>query len=115
MGHSIVIWSDCANIPNGWTLCDGDNGTPDLQGRFVVGGGASILGTTFNYGDIGGSTMHDVEADVAMSGSVGSTSLSTANLPSHTHNSGWNVVSNSNTMQVGDGCHCGTMRTVFTV
>ena len=35
---AIVIWSGAANrIPDGWWLCDGSNGTPDLRGRFVVG------------------------------------------------------------------------------
>jgi microcystin-dependent protein len=31
---SIVIYNDKV-APNGWVLCDGDNGTPDLRGRFV--------------------------------------------------------------------------------
>src|SRR5690606_15095281 len=26
-----------ANIPTGWQLCDGTNGTPDLRGKFIVG------------------------------------------------------------------------------
>ena len=26
-------------IPYGWAMCDGENGTPDLRGRFVVGSG----------------------------------------------------------------------------
>lgn len=34
----IVMWSGpVENIPNGWALCDGQNGTPDLRGRFVLG------------------------------------------------------------------------------
>lgn len=33
----IAMWSGTeANIPFGWTLCDGTNGTPDLRGRFIV-------------------------------------------------------------------------------
>ena len=31
---SIVIYNDTL-APEGWTLCDGNNGTPDLRGRFV--------------------------------------------------------------------------------
>ena len=30
-----------ANIPTGWLLCDGTNGTPDLRDRFVVGAGSA--------------------------------------------------------------------------
>ena len=36
----IIIWSGSANdIPTGWVLCDGSNGTPDLRDRFVLGAG----------------------------------------------------------------------------
>lgn len=31
----IIIWSGSA-VPDGWALCDGTNGTPDLRGRFVL-------------------------------------------------------------------------------
>ena len=37
---SIMMWYGAVdNIPGGWKLCDGDNGTPDLRNRFVVGAG----------------------------------------------------------------------------
>jgi microcystin-dependent protein len=62
----IIMWSgSIATIPSGWVLCNGDNSTPDLRDRFVVGAG---LG--YSVGATGGS------ATVA---------LETANLPSHTH------------------------------
>jgi len=36
----ILIWSgSIVNIPAGYVLCDGNNGTPDLRNRFVVGAG----------------------------------------------------------------------------
>lgn len=36
----IVMWSGTiANIPTGWHLCDGTNGTPNLMDRFIVGAG----------------------------------------------------------------------------
>jgi hypothetical protein len=35
---AILMWSgDPAKLPAGWALCDGRPGTPNLQGRFVVG------------------------------------------------------------------------------
>ena len=38
----IIIWSGAADaIPDGWALCDGNNGTPDLRARFVLGAGAA--------------------------------------------------------------------------
>lgn len=34
----IAMWSGAiADIPAGWYLCDGNNGTPDLRDRFIVG------------------------------------------------------------------------------
>jgi len=32
----ICMWSG-STVPKGWVLCDGNNGTPDLMGRFIVG------------------------------------------------------------------------------
>lgn len=45
---SIIPWyGDKANIPDGFALCDGTKGTPDLRNRFIVGaGGAYKLANT---------------------------------------------------------------------
>ncbi len=35
---SIIMWyGNVTTIPTGWVLCDGNNSTPDLRGRFIVG------------------------------------------------------------------------------
>lgn len=66
----IIMWSgSIATIPSGWLLCDGTSGTPDLTGRFVVHADADS-GGTYAPGATGG-------AD--------SVTLSTAQIPSHTH------------------------------
>ena len=50
----IIKWSGAvADIPGGWALCDGTNGTPDLRNRFIVG-----AGDTYNPNDTGGSLSH---------------------------------------------------------
>lgn len=37
----IVMWGGLvANIPSGWVLCDGLNGTPDLRSKFIKGSAA---------------------------------------------------------------------------
>jgi hypothetical protein len=34
----IMMWhGDGVPVPNGWVICDGNNNTPDLRGRFVMG------------------------------------------------------------------------------
>ena len=51
---AIVAWYDSiANIPAGWQLCDGTNGTPDLRDRFIVG-----AGDTYDPDDTGGGVQH---------------------------------------------------------
>ena len=62
----IILWSgNTGNIPTGFVLCDGNNSTPNLTDRFVVGAGSA-----YGVGATGGSS---------------SVTLSTANLPSHNH------------------------------
>lgn len=47
---SIIPWyGDKANIPDGFALCDGTKGTPDLRNRFLVGAGSN-----YALGDTGG-------------------------------------------------------------
>lgn len=47
----IIMWSgSAASIPSGWFLCDGNNSTPNLTNRFVVGAGG-----TYSVGASGGS------------------------------------------------------------
>ena len=68
----IIAWSGAvSDIPTGFVLCDGNNSTPDLRDRFIIG-----AGNNFNPGNTGGNN---------------SVTLSEANLPSHQHY----VVSNS--------------------
>lgn len=35
--RGIIIAFNGTEIPYGWALCDGTNGTPDLRGRFILG------------------------------------------------------------------------------
>lgn len=50
---SIMAWHGDANsVPDGWAICDGTNGTPDLRGRFILGVSND---NSFSFGKIGGS------------------------------------------------------------
>ena len=62
----IILWSgSVASVPSGWFLCNGSNGTPDLRDRFIVGAGSTYA--------------------VAATGGAASVTLTTAQMPSHTH------------------------------
>ena len=57
----IILWSGAiANIPQGWFLCDGNNGTPNLSDCFVIHADADSGGTR-DVGDTGGSHTTDLQ------------------------------------------------------
>lgn len=63
---AIIIWSGAIDkIPNGWVLCDGTNGTPNLTDRFILGAGNS-----YSVGAVGGEAEH---------------TLTINEMPSHNH------------------------------
>ena len=104
-----------ANIPSGWHLCDGTNNTPDLRDRFIVGAGNSYnVGATGGAnsrsvtiadtisisisGDTENKTAFNTENKAAFntndstafdtgaaSGNTGSVTLTTDQIPSHSH------------------------------
>ncbi len=62
----IVMWSGpVEQIPTGWALCNGQNGTPDLRDRFIVGAGNSYA--------------------VASTGGAATVTLTIAQMPAHSH------------------------------
>jgi microcystin-dependent protein len=56
-------------LPNGWALCDGGNGTPDLRGMFIVGYDSGDPDYD-SIGNMGGEKTH---------------TLTTNEMPAHTH------------------------------
>lgn len=54
---AIILYSG-STIPDGWALCDGNNGTPDLTDRFVIGAGKS-----YQVNDTGGEAEHTLTID----------------------------------------------------
>ena len=65
----IIMWSGTiATIPTGWVLCDGNNSTPDLTNRSIVGADADDSGAAKST--ITGSALQSSDTGV---------------LPAHTH------------------------------
>jgi hypothetical protein len=59
----IIMWGGAVNaLPTGWALCNGQNGTPDLQSRFIVGAGAGGS-PAYNLGDAGEPDQHSHTID----------------------------------------------------
>lgn len=56
---AIIMWSGpLSNIPDGWGLCDGTNGTPDLRERFIQGWTDGV-----DPGGTGGASSHSHTAN----------------------------------------------------
>jgi microcystin-dependent protein len=66
---SIIMWNGSV-APNGWSLCDGTNGTPNLKGRFILGMGHGTNLTNRKLNEIGGKENHK---------------LTIEEMPSHNH------------------------------
>lgn len=64
---SIIMWSG-STVPENWALCNGNNGTPDLRDKFIVGSG-----NAYNIGATGGAN---------------SVTLTVDNMPKHSHEKG---------------------------
>jgi microcystin-dependent protein len=87
--RAIIMWSGTIDqIPAGWALCDGNNGTPNLKDKFVLGAGGTFPTT-------GGEATH---------------TLSIEEMPSHKHTDLGHAhieqkydSSNDGTTQVGGG------------
>lgn len=80
----ITMWSGATNaVPSGWALCDGNNGTPNLKDRFIVGAGQS-----YGVGNTGGNWTQtpSVWTNAAGTGvQVAGTAITEAQMPWHTH------------------------------
>ena len=62
----IIMWNGAVTaIPDGWALCNGTQNTPDLRGRFVMGGGGNRA--------------------VGMTGGAETVTLTESQLPAHNH------------------------------
>jgi microcystin-dependent protein len=80
----ISMWSgSIGSIPSGWYLCDGSNGTPNLTDRFIIGAGSTYA--------------------VNGTGGVSSVTLTTSNMPAHTHAATVTDSGHSHTLSISGG------------
>ncbi|WP_434525276.1 tail fiber protein [Photorhabdus asymbiotica] len=88
--RGMIVMFSGSSVPTGWALCDGNNGTPNLIDRFILGG---------NFSGIDGKSNNTVSGDknnksfsfksdattLNISGKTNGSSLSIAQIPNHQH------------------------------
>ena len=79
-GMIMNYYGSVGGIPSGWTNCDGTNGTPNLNNRF-------IYGTTSNGNNqaAGGAEFYNTTSAGSFTPVGTITALVTANIPAHSH------------------------------
>jgi microcystin-dependent protein len=70
---TIIAWYGQNLIPDGWVICDGNNGTPDLRNKFLRGGTIDQFGETEGKNWI-------------IDGQTDGHKLTIAEIPAHDHN-----------------------------
>lgn len=74
---TIVAFSGSATLPSNWAICNGLNGTPDLQGKFILGASSA--------------------RPAGSGGGAETVPLSVAHMPTHSHGGGTGAMSANNT------------------
>lgn len=99
----MIMMFSGSTIPDGWVLCDGGNGTPDLRGRFILGGALADIGGKNGKplsGDKNSKTYSQTSSSVktGIGVKVNDFTLTEDHIPAHNHWSG--------TARDGDGDLC---------
>jgi microcystin-dependent protein len=72
----VVMWNaSISSIPPGWALCDGQNGTPDLRDRFVVGARQDVTAVA----------MTAIKGSLMQTGGTHQVALTSEQMPPHSH------------------------------
>lgn len=83
----IVLWAGLlADVPAGWNLCDGSNGTPDLRGKFIKGWAAGV-----DPGGTGGGSYTPSGTNSAGAVTSNTTGITVSDHAAHTHSVTSNV------------------------
>lgn len=109
-GGIIIYHGSMANIGvgewAGWALCDGNNGTPDLRDRFVLGAGNKPTNTPNSL------TFATSSQSGAHTPIINGTALTTAQLPPHAHSATLNGSGSGVTDNQGSHTHSNSQNLV---
>ncbi|MEZ9360300.1 hypothetical protein AB4175_10505 [Vibrio cyclitrophicus] len=105
LSRGMIMMFSGSTVPVGWALCSGDNGTPDLRNRFVLGGSLGDNGRSSSVvSGIGNNKSYNVTSNTkqpSVSVSVESHKLTTSQIPSHRHLQGERYVQWGSVLNAG--------------
>ncbi|MBD8109121.1 tail fiber protein [Erwinia persicina] len=86
----IITMFSGSTMPDGWALCDGENGTPDLRDRFIMGGDLEGGGgrSSAKFSGENNAKKYEFSTDdtsVNVKGTSGGTALTYSQIPNHQH------------------------------
>jgi hypothetical protein len=77
----ITMWSGAiTSIPTGWYLCNGENSTPDLRGKFIIGAGGTDASVT---GSAGASVTGSISGTTLTVSAVANGTIAVGDIVSH--------------------------------
>jgi hypothetical protein len=80
IGSIVPFMGTALQIPTGWQVCDGSNGTVDMSGEHYLG-----ATTSNNVGSISGVTTSSINPNHTHKATVENTNISSATFPAHSH------------------------------
>jgi hypothetical protein len=98
VGMIVMFNGPTSNLPAGWFVCDGTNGTPDLRDHFILGAGLS-----YALGDNGSVTDTTTIESPVLTPVINPVTLVTGNLPVHAHPFDYFVGNNPSIFTPGGG------------
>ncbi|MDE9481492.1 tail fiber protein [Xenorhabdus bovienii] len=89
----MIMMFSGSSVPEGWALCDGNNGTPNLIDRFILGGKISDINSKNNVilSGSGNSKKCNKNSDnkvVSVNVKIKDTTLTLSQMPKHEHSGG---------------------------
>ncbi|NHB88443.1 tail fiber protein [Photorhabdus tasmaniensis] len=109
--RGMIVMFSGSRVPTGWALCDGNNGTPNLIDRFILGGDFAGVNGQSDIAHSGAKNSKSFnfksdEATLDINGKTEGRSLSIEQIPNHDHISGiimdTTVASQYKTVQLPD-------------
>ncbi|MGV7961345.1 tail fiber protein [Photorhabdus tasmaniensis] len=101
--RGMIVMFSGSSVPTGWALCDGNNGTPNLIDRFILGGDFAGVNGQSNDKTSGSANAKEFRISTTnkkLTITIKGTKLSLNQIPKHDHKGGMSYFSDSGSIYV---------------